>query len=92
MHGLITRFSTKVLWHFFGRYGRVVTKEDWKNIKRFCPETYKYIWSKKSDGHCYITSASIALFLDDAKIMYCSIKGKNGDTGQFSNSKKQLCI
>lgn len=91
MHGLITRFSTKVLWHFFGRYGRVVTKEDWKNIKRFCPETYKYIWSKKSDGHCYITSASIALFLDDAKIMYCSIKGKNGDTGH-SVIVKNNCV
>lgn len=81
MYGLITRFSTKVLWHFFGRYGRVVTKEDWKNIKRFCPEIYNLVWSKKSLGQCYMISACIAVFIDDATLMYCSIQGKNGPTG-----------
>lgn len=80
--GITIPYSARILLHFFGRYGRVVTKKDWKNIKKNCPEGYKEIWSKKAIGHCYYYSWGIALFLENAELMYCSIKRRDGtETG-----------
>lgn len=70
--------STKLLIYFFGRYGKVVTKEDWKRIKKKYARLYRAAFSKKSAGHCYFYSRYIALFLKDAKLMYCSIDRGNG--------------
>ena len=74
-------FSARILLNVFGRYGRVVTKEDWKNIKKYCPMLYKKVWKKDSLGHCYFYSWAIALYLKNAEIMYCSIDTKDGATG-----------
>lgn len=74
---LLIPFSRKILYRLFGRYGRVVTKKDWANIKKNCPKVYRRVRSKKSIGYCYFYSWWIALFLDDAKLMYCIIQGRN---------------
>ena len=67
------RLSYKLLFKLFGRYGKVVSKKDWKNIKKYWPkEAYKEAISKKSCGYCYFYSCAIAQCLKDAKLMYCS--------------------
>ena len=73
------RFSAKILDHFFARYGPVVSKYDWKRIKRNNKIAYKFIWDKENIEHCYAVTWVLASWLDDAKIMYCSIKGKECD-------------
>lgn len=73
------RLSYKILFRLFGRYGKVVSKKDWKDIKKHWPkEAYKEAISKKSCGHCYFYSWAIAQWLEDAKLMYCSQKLKDG--------------
>lgn len=75
------RLSYKLLFKLFGRYGKVVSKKDWKNIKKYWPkEAYKEAISKKSCGYCYFYSWAIALCLKDAQLMYCSQKSKDGQT------------
>lgn len=77
----ILPLSAKVLFRLFGRYGSVVMREDWKNIKKYCHKLYKDALSKSSYGYCYFYSWGIALYLTDAQIMYCSIDSKDGPTG-----------
>jgi len=79
----VTRhLSYKLLFKLFGRYGKVVSKKDWKNIKKqLSKEYYKAAISKKSCGYCYFYSWAIAQCLKDAKLMYCSQRTKNGRTG-----------
>ena len=74
------RISKKIVDKLFARYGKVVRKQDWKNIKKKNPEAYKFIWDKKNIGHCYATAWILALWLDNAKIMYCSVIGPEGKT------------
>lgn len=57
------------------RYGKVVTKKDWKNIKKKCnTKIYNKLLTSESCGYCYYYSRIIALFLEDAQLMYCSIE------------------
>ena len=48
--------SIEVLFYFFGKYGRVVTLEDWKRIKKQDYRLYRRAQSKKSLGCCYFFS------------------------------------
>lgn len=89
---MVMPFSAKLLLHFFGRYGRVVTKKDWAKIKKECPKGYREIWSKKSRGHCYYYSWGIALFLKDAELMYCSIKDNDGGDTAHAVIVKNNCV
>lgn len=89
---MIMPFSAKILIHFFGRYGRVVTKQDWTRIKKESHRGYREIWSKNSIGHCYYFSWYIALFLNDATLMYCSIKGNDGRNTAHSVIVKNNCV
>lgn len=84
--------SEKILLHFFKKYGKVVRKEDWVRIKEECPKIYKEICSKKSQGYCYYYSREIALFLENAKLMYCSIKGNDGEDTAHAVIVKNDCI
>lgn len=71
--------SGEIIIYFYGRYGKVVTKEDWKQIKKKCHRLYREIWwSKRYYGHCYFYAWGVALFLEDAEIMICSIDKGNG--------------
>ena len=72
--------SSELLMYFFGKYGRVVTKEDWKNIKKQDYKLYRVLRCNKSLGSCYYYSREIALYLKDAKLMYCIIDGEDGPT------------
>lgn len=73
--------SYKLLFKLFGRYGKVVSKADWKSIKKQWPrKEYKEAISKKSCGYCYFYSWAIAQHLKDAKLMYCSQTLKDGPT------------
>lgn len=74
------RFSARIITHFFGRYGLVVSKDDWKRIKKKNKHAYRFICSKKNIGHCYAVAWTLALWIKDAKVMYCSIAGKDGQT------------
>lgn len=65
---------------FFARYGKVVNRADWKRIKKKNKYAYNLICNKKNIKHCYAVSWALALLLDDAKIMYCSIASKTGQT------------
>jgi len=70
--------SGRILIHIFGRYGRVVSKDDWKRIKKNDKNTYKFLLNKKNIGHCYAVSWVLAIWLKDAKLMYCSVAMKEG--------------
>lgn len=88
-----SRFSTTLLFKLFGRYGRVVTKEDWKMIKKKCPKVYKELFSKKSNRHCYYYSWRVALFLKDAQLMYGSFRGDNyGSLSGHAVVVKNNCV
>lgn len=63
----------------FGRYGKVVTKQDWSRIKKADPKGYREMCSDESLGYCYYYTREIALFLEDAQLLYCSIKGNDGN-------------
>lgn len=76
----IMKISSKIIEHFFDRYGLVVSKEDWKRIKKENNREYKFIWDKRNIGHCYAVTWILARHIEDAKIMYCSCKGENGQT------------
>lgn len=78
MFKMTGEISYRLLFYLFGRYGKVVSKKDWKNIKKHCKKVYKDAFSKKSLGHCYYYSWAIALCLQDAQLMYCSIMLKDG--------------
>lgn len=78
------RLSSRILNNLFGKYGRVVTKDDWNTIKKDSPEAYKFLKSRKSIYKCYDCSQFIALYLQDAKLMYCSIKLRDGSFGGHS--------
>ena len=74
--------KTMLLTDFlFGKYGKVLTKSDWKRIRRDDNEWYKFVLSKKSCGFCYYCSWRTALYIKDAKVMYCSIDSRKGPTG-----------
>ena len=72
--------SAKILESLFGRYGLVVSKDDWKRIKKNNKSAYRFLRSRKNIGHCYITAWTLAIWIEDAKLMYCSVAGKNGQT------------
>ena len=74
----LSYLTLKIILFFFGRYGRVVTKKDWKNMKKYGRKLYKLIWSNKSYGHCYDISRAIAVHLSDVQLMYCAISCKDG--------------
>lgn len=87
-----SRFSTALLFKLFGRYGRVVTKEDWKNIKKADFQLYKELCTNKSRGYCYFYSRKIALFLKDAQLMYGSFKCFDGSPSGHSVIVKNNCV
>lgn len=87
-----SRFSTNLLLKLFGRFGRVVTKKDWKMIKKKRPKVYKELFSKKSYGHCYYYSWRVALFLEDAQLMYGSFKHSDGSLSGHAVVVKNNCV
>jgi len=84
--------SAKIVNRIWGRYGRVVTKDDWKQIKKQNKLAYKFIWDKKNIGHCYMVARILATWIDDAKLMYCSIEAKNGESTAHAVVVKNGCI
>lgn len=89
---LFAPISIIILCRIFARYGNVVHRRDWKNLKKFCPKGYKLVWSKKAIGKCYDISWIIALYIKDAKLMYCSIRVKDGSTTAHSVIVKDNCV
>lgn len=87
-----SRFSTALLFKLFGRYGRVVTKEDWKNIKKANHKLYKKLCTNKSRGGCYFYSWIIALYLKDAELMYGSFKHTDGSLQGHAVIVKNNCV
>lgn len=86
------RISARIFEHFFARYGRVVSKDDWKRIKKNDKDAYKFIWDKKNIGHCYAVAWVLALWIEDAKVMYCSIERKGNDKTAHAVVVKNNCI
>ena len=86
-------FSTDLLYKVFGKYGRVVTKEDWKIIKKKSPGLYKFLHTKKEYlGKCYYCSWAIACFLKDAQLMYGSYKVTDGSFSGHAVIVKNNCV
>ena len=83
--------SYKLLFYLFGRYGKVVTRQDWKNVKKYGKVLYKDLFSKESYGHCYYYSRALAMYLEDAQLMYCSIPAAGEITGH-SVIVKNNCV
>ena len=81
-----------ILLYCLGRYGKVVTKKDWDKIRESSPEKYREILSKKSIGYCYYYSREIALYLEDAELMYCSIIEVDGTNTAHSVILKNNCV
>lgn len=86
------RISARIFEYFFARYGRVVSKDDWKRLKKKSKGTYKFIWDKKNIGHCYFVAWVLALWLEDAKIMYCSVASKEYGQQAHAVVVKNNCI
>lgn len=86
------RISARIFEHFFARYGRVVSKNDWKRIKKKNKNAYKFIWDKENIGHCYAVAWVLALFIEDAKVMYCSIACKENGQTAHAVVVKNNCI
>lgn len=88
-------------WDYPGRCGKVVTKQDWINIKKSDIEFYRELLAPDSIGYCYYYSRELALLLKDAKLMYCSIEIENGeksghsmilkDDSVYSTNSRQHC-
>lgn len=85
-------FTAKLVNYTLGRYGRVVTKKDWKNIKKRYYKMYKKIWSKEAIGGCYFFSWVIALNLKDAKLMYCAVDGSEEPRISHAVILKDNCV
>lgn len=86
-------FSAELLVRFYGRYGKVVTKEDWRKIKKKCLRLYIDIWwSRNYYGHCYFYSWCVAMLLKDAEIMFCSIDKGNGARTGHAVIVKNNCV
>lgn len=85
--------SIELSLHFFGKYGRVVTKQDWEHIKKQDYKLYKEVNSEEeSGGYCYYYSRAIALHLKDAELMYCSIEGEDGEDSAHAVILKNNCV
>ena len=84
--------SIRILDKLFGKYGLVVSKDDWKRIKKKNIKAYKFVRDKKNIGYCYMTSWVLAIWIEDAKIMYCSIAGKNNCQTAHSVVVKNNCV
>ncbi len=95
MQQMINILVTKVCYilvKLFGRYGRVVTKNDWHNIREYAPQFYRDSISKASEGYCYDFSWIIARFIPDAKIMYCSAKKSDNSLTAHAVIVKNNCV
>ena len=84
--------SVELALHFFGKYGRVVTKQDWKSIKKQDHKLYREANSEESCGYCYFYSRAVALYLKGAKLMYCSIEGEDGEDSGHAVILKNNCV
>ena len=69
-----------------------VSKNDWKRIKKKNKNAYKFIWDKENIGHCYAIAWVLALFIEDAKVMYCSIACKENGQTAHAVVVKNNCI
>lgn len=85
------RISMKILRYFL-KYGKVVGKQEWENVKKNCKMLYKDLRSKKSYGYCYFYSRMLALFIDDAQLMYCAIKINEDEMTGHCVIVKNHCI
>lgn len=86
------KYSGKIFTRIFGRYGKVVRKDDWKRIKKKNRDAYKFIWDKNNIGHCYMVAWVLSLWIEDAKLMYCSVKRKQGDWTAHAVVVKNNCV
>lgn len=84
--------SGKFVTIFLGRYGNVVTRQDWKRIKKNNKDIYKEIWNKNNIGRCYYVLRTLACLLEDSKIMYCSVTLKMGKKAGHAVVVKNNCI
>ena len=75
-----------------GRYGKVVPKEDWANIKNSNIEFYRELLGQDSIGYCYYYSRELALFLKDVKIIYCCIELDNGEKTGHAMILRDDCV
>lgn len=88
----ITLHISKKILQCFLKYGKVVGKQDWKNVKKYCKILYKDLRSKESYGYCYFYSRMLALYIDDAQLMYCAIKINDEERTGHSVIVKNHCI
>lgn len=77
---------------YLSRYGNVISLKDWRFIKRANPQTYARFWSPLSLGKCYYFSRWLAAYIDDAKLMYCSITLDDGTQTAHSVIVKDDCV
>lgn len=84
--------AVNILLRLFGKYGRVITRQDWKNIKKYCLKLYLNAFSKKSKGKCYYFSRALALYLTDAKLLYCSVNTFDNKRTGHSVILKNNCV
>ena len=70
---LTAPFVIKIVFNI-GKNGDVISKKDWRKIKRNDPRLYQDMWkSKKYFGHCYYFSRRIAMHIENSEIMYLAI-------------------
>ena len=73
------------------RYGKVVSRQDWKNLRKKHRKLYKALRTKRSYGYCYCFSHALAIYLEDANVMYCTIQ-VDGKPSGHSVVLKNNCI
>lgn len=78
---LFLDISLEIVLRRYGRFGPVITKKDWERIKKKNPKLYRKANSKASLCHCYDYSRKLAMYLKNAKLMYCAtIHHEDGKT------------
>lgn len=89
----LTGVYLNIVYWLFGKNGKVISKKDWKRIKRADTKLYHYARSKrKSCGHCYMYSLCLGFYLHKASIMYCSVRGIGGVRTAHAVLVKDGCV
>lgn len=76
---LMSVCSFKVLRKLFGRYGKVIDYDDWKNLELEYPKVYKWVRSRKSIGYCYNVSFILASMVRDAELLFLGVYDRYTD-------------
>lgn len=76
---LMSGCSLKILRKLFGRFGRVISYNDWKKLKLLYPKEYRWVRSRKSIGYCYNVAFILAILKQDVELLFLGVSDADKD-------------